>query len=302
MREARVFLYESFAAERFGGNVAGVVLLEEPQGDEWLQGVASTLGAPTTGFVTPASGRDGKPSVRFFTPQQEIASCGHVTVAIATALVEEGIWPPDGARTLAVAGSDLQLEVAVDRHGLVSVTMIQELQLLERVAGLEHEATLAELLGAARRREDVPLMVAGTGLRHLFVPVVDGEDLRQLRLDQEQIVAFANGFGADTVAVYAVAEVAERRVSARMRDLCAPIGALEEPASGTTCASLAFALADQRLLNPERTRVEVSMGEEMGRPSRLLVDLDFDHGRRATRARVSGNARRVLAGRVELDL
>jgi Phenazine biosynthesis-like protein len=47
-----VSLYESFAAARFGGNVAGVVLLGEPLPEAIMQGIAGDLAAPTTGFVT----------------------------------------------------------------------------------------------------------------------------------------------------------------------------------------------------------------------------------------------------------
>jgi trans-2,3-dihydro-3-hydroxyanthranilate isomerase len=82
-----------------------------------------------------------------------------------------------------------------------------------------------------------------------------------------------------------------------MRDLCAGIGAVEEPASGTTSGALAFALADQGILTAERSEVQVDMGVEMGRPSRLSVQVEFS-GTRATSARLWGTAERVLAGRL----
>lgn len=84
-----------------------------------------------------------------------------------------------------------------------------------------------------------------------------------------------------------------------MRDLCAGIGATEEPASGITAATLAFALASTGLLTPSRSRLQVDMGIEMGRPSRLTVDLDFTSSQAAF-ARVSGSADRVLAGQIGL--
>jgi trans-2,3-dihydro-3-hydroxyanthranilate isomerase len=86
-----------------------------------------------------------------------------------------------------------------------------------------------------------------------------------------------------------------------MRDLCAAIGAVEEPASGTTSAALALALANANVLTPQRPRLAVTMGVEMGRPSLLSVQVDFD-GSRTTAARVLGRSRLVMAGRVVIPV
>jgi predicted PhzF superfamily epimerase YddE/YHI9 len=99
---------------------------------------------------------------------------------------------------------------------------------------------------------------------------------------------------ADTIGVYAIAAQDGEMVSVRMRDLCAGIGATEEPASGTTAATLAFVLANVGLLTSSRPRLQVDMGIEMGRPSRLMVDLDFTGGQPSL-ARLRGSADRVLA-------
>jgi trans-2,3-dihydro-3-hydroxyanthranilate isomerase len=294
----QAFLYESFAAQPFGGNVAGVVLLDQPRPNHWLQGIAAALGAPTTGFVDLPSAALHAARVRFFTPRQEIAACGHVTVAIATALVDEDVWPGAGAASVQTQGGEVELTLATHRHGLTTVTMVQRQRLLERIAG---SVALEPLLGKARRHEDLPLALAGTGLRHLFVPVVDEQDLLRLRLDEPEIVRIAEKVGADTIAIYTIVGAAQDPVEVRVRDLCAPIGALEEPASGTTSAGLAFVLADQEVLTPSRRRLEVTMGGEMGRPSRVQVELEFGKGGQATQARVSGTARRVLAGRLASD-
>jgi hypothetical protein len=72
MTDVPAFLYESFPAASFGGNIAGVVLLEHPASQSWMRGVAADLGAPTTGFVDLPSARQGCAEVRFFTPHQEI--------------------------------------------------------------------------------------------------------------------------------------------------------------------------------------------------------------------------------------
>src|SRR5262249_45718146 len=90
-------------------------------------------------------------------------------------------------------------------------------------------------------------------------------------------------------------------VRVRMRDLCAAIGAVEEPASGTTSGALALALANFNVLTPQRQRLAAIMGVEMGRPSLLSVHVDFD-GSRPSAARLLGRPRPVLAGRVVMSV
>jgi hypothetical protein len=72
---------------------AGVVVSWEPIDPALAQAVAAVLSVPTIGFaVADEAAADGLVSVRFFTPLQEIDACGHVTIALATALVELGVW------------------------------------------------------------------------------------------------------------------------------------------------------------------------------------------------------------------
>jgi trans-2,3-dihydro-3-hydroxyanthranilate isomerase len=293
MAGPQVFLLDSFPAGPFGGNVAGVVLLERAAPRAWLQGVARELGAPTTGFVDMPSARTGTAQVRFFTPVQEINACGHVTVAIATVLVELGVWSP-GVAAVEAAGGLYELAVERDEHG-PWVEMRQELRHLER---LETVPGLDLVLGAGAPSPAFPLLLAGTGLRHLLVPVSAVERLAELPLVAADIAAVSALLGVDTIGVWATTEQDESAVGVRMRDLCAGIGAVEEPASGTTAATLAFALADAGVLTPARARLEVAMGVEMGRASRLSVLLDFVEDQ-ASLARLQGRSVRVLAGHLD---
>lgn len=293
MLMVRAYLYDSFAARRFGGNIAGVVLLEAPASRRWMQGIAAELGAPTTGFVDMPTARQGEARVRFFTPQQEIGVCGHVTIAVATALAENGVWRP-GETAVSAPGGRYPLSLTLAGAGRVRVEMRQQLRHLER---LEQVPGLSQVLGPAELSQQLPVTLADTGLRHLLVPVMDAAALAALPLADAGIVAVSRALSADTIGIYAVAARDGGAVRVRMRDLCAGIGATEEPASGTTAAALAFALADAGLLTRSRSRMQVNMGIEMGRPSRLLVELDFTGGQ-ARLARLRGYAEQILSGEI----
>jgi PhzF family phenazine biosynthesis protein len=280
----RAWIYASFAASRAGGNPAGVVVSAQPISTGAAQSLAAVLSVPTTGFVVAdLAAAEGTVSVRFFTPQQEIAACGHVTIAIATALVELGIWSWGREVTVRSPGGEFPLHL---RDG--QVEMDQRQQFAARAAATWGDITAA--LGDVRAHSDLPLEVSGTGLRHLIVPVADLAALSELTLDGARIAALTVRAQVDTICVWAATLEADRF---RVRDLCAGIGALEEPASGTTAGALALYLARHDQL--DRPKLDIEQGVEMGRPSRLEVIVTAHDA-----VTIRGTARKVLAGELEL--
>jgi trans-2,3-dihydro-3-hydroxyanthranilate isomerase len=291
------FLYEPFGAAPFGGNMAGVVFLEGPASEQWMRGVAADLGAPTTGFVDLPSGRQYNAHVRFFTPRQEIDACGHVTVAVATALAETGIWAAQDVRHASVTarGGEFPLRLETGTAGgKLLITVSQKLVELATPLSLD----VSPIVGKARLSRNLPITIAGTGLRHLLVPVERLDDLAELVVTADQVARLSHAHRVDTIGVFALVGRRDGVLRVRMRDLCAGIGALEEPASGTTCGALAFTLAALHVMD-EGTLLEVEMGVEMGRPSRLSVRVDFDAALPRA-AHVTGSAHRVLVGTIQV--
>jgi trans-2,3-dihydro-3-hydroxyanthranilate isomerase len=279
-----VWIYSSFATGRGGGNPAGVVASPEPISTQTAQSIAAVLSVPTTGFVLlDDAAANGSASARFFTPEKEIGACGHVTIAIATALVDCGTWQWGREALVSASGGEFPLRLRDGR-----VEMEQRLQALERANVDWTDVTAA--LGPVRPHSELPLSVAGTGLRHLIVPLADAAALTELVLNRERITALAERSEADTICVWAPAPGRSRF---RIRDLCARIGALEEPASGTTAGALALYLDELGQLDSRELTIE--QGVEMGRPSRIDVFVAAPDA-----VIVRGVAQKVLAGRLEL--
>ncbi|MEU7633134.1 PhzF family phenazine biosynthesis protein [Nocardia sp. NPDC049220] len=75
----RFWLVDSFTDTPFAGNPAGVVLLNTPADDTWMQAVASEFKHSETAFVH-------GDRLRWFTPAREVDLCGHATLAAAHVL------------------------------------------------------------------------------------------------------------------------------------------------------------------------------------------------------------------------
>ncbi|MEV4258943.1 PhzF family phenazine biosynthesis isomerase, partial [Spirillospora sp. NPDC049652] len=95
----RLLVVDAFTERPFGGNPAGVCLLDAPADPAWMQRVAAEMKHSETAFVRPLTGPDADPEadfeLRWFTPLVEVTLCGHATLASAHALFSTGAAAPD---------------------------------------------------------------------------------------------------------------------------------------------------------------------------------------------------------------
>ena len=83
---ARYRIIDAFTDKLFGGNPAGVCLLDNWLPDSVLQSIATENNLPETAFLVKQSGYY---DLRWFSPAIEVDLCGHATLASAFVLFEE---------------------------------------------------------------------------------------------------------------------------------------------------------------------------------------------------------------------
>ena len=301
--DIQVYLYDAFTQQTFGGNPAGVVLDAVSLGPETLQKIASELNAPTTGFVVGyQAGIEATYLVRYFTPRQEIDLCGHVTIALFTALATNGNCQvqPEGTRLgIKTSAGEISVLLSSRDNGSLQVEMEQNLPYFERPSALEWGA-VQEALGNVPIHPSLPVEIAATGLRHMIVPFSSYPDLSRLKPDFEAVKRLSQISKVDTVCAFAPSS--KSPIGVRMRDFCAGIGADEEPASGTTSGALTCYLFRHRFAPVDEfgeVRVHVEQGVEMGRPSQIEARLKVQDGN-VQRVAVQGQATLVLEGRMRV--
>ena len=79
MAEVKVAILNAFVDSGKGGNPAGVVLDADCLTDSQKLDIAQKIGLSETAFVSNSHTADFK--LDFFTPQKQIAHCGHATIA-----------------------------------------------------------------------------------------------------------------------------------------------------------------------------------------------------------------------------
>ena len=152
-----------------------------------------------------------------------------------------------------------------------------------------------QILGAAEGST-----IVSVGIEFPVVEVVDLHALQQSSANVEQFkwlslnpgITGANADADDAFLVYVYCRNGSGEVSARMFD---PLhGIPEDPATGSAAGALAGLLAQRDNINGHM-RYQITQGVEMGRPSRIVVDVERINGQIST-TRISGECVEVISG------
>ncbi|MDQ2701641.1 MAG: PhzF family phenazine biosynthesis protein [Pseudomonadota bacterium] len=284
-----VLHYSAFTADGKGGNPAGVVLDARGMDDAAMQRVAADLGYSETAFLFPradAPRDEAAFDIRYFSPLAEVSFCGHATIAATVAHAQQH---GAGGRLLHTRAGAVRVEVDqadVDGPFVATLTSVEP-----RVTALD-AADLEAILSALRwRREDLdPALapaVAYAGASHPVIATATRARLAQLDYDFDALGAILARRGWITVNLV----WRENATSFHARNPFPTGGVVEDPATGAAAAALGAYLADRRAL-PAGRAFTIRQGEDMGRPSRILVSVpeNLREG-----VRVAGTAVRLAA-------
>lgn len=255
--------FSAFDVDGHGGNPAGVVLDASGLDDAAMLGIAAELGYSETAFLN-------GDRIRYFSPRAEVGFCGHATIATAVALAErDGV----GTRTFHTMVGDIPVRTEV-RGGRVAATLTSAVPHVRPVA----EADLAETLAALGWRAEeldasLPPLVANAGNDHLVLAAASRARLATLDYDFARLESLMLVRGWTTVQLV----WRKNPETFHARNPFPPGGVVEDPATGAAAAALGGYLRELGLLAPP-ARFIVDQGVEMGRPSRLVVDVPASGG------------------------
>jgi PhzF family phenazine biosynthesis protein len=241
-----------------------------------MQRLAHEVGFSETAFA--ARTQDGF-RVRYFSPEAEVAFCGHATIALGAALAREF---GDGVYPLALNQAAITVE-GKREHGLTSAAL-QSPPTRSAPADPQLVAAALELFGYAVGDLDprIPPGLAHAGNDHLVLALASRELLAAMRYELEAGRALMQAHGLITI----VLVWAENARLFHTRNPFAAGGVYEDPATGAGTAALAGYLRD--IGWPHGGAIDVVQGEDMGMRSRLHAEFGPESG---SSIRVAGTAR-----------
>jgi PhzF family phenazine biosynthesis protein len=284
---AEILRYTAFPAGDRGGNPAGVVLDAHGMTDEEMLAVAADVGFSETAFLFPsaptgelAEGVVTEARVRYFSPRAEVPFCGHATIATAVAHAERH---GAGRLDLVTRGGLVPVRTRSERGQLVATLTSVAPSVRPMEAGMLAGALAA--LGWSRDLLDdsLPPNVAFAGNHHPVLAVSSRQVLADLDYEYGALAALMSDHDWTTMQLVH----RERPDLFHARNPFPPGGVVEDPATGAAAAALGGYLRALDLV-PSSRRVTIRQGEDMGRPSLLLVDIPEEGG-----IDVTGSANRL---------
>jgi trans-2,3-dihydro-3-hydroxyanthranilate isomerase len=271
-----------FTDRPLAGNGLAVVHDADGVGDEVMLAFARETKLMETTFVQTASAPKADYRNRIWTVAEEIPFAGHPSLgtAVAVALArgdEEAVYHQ---QTLA----GIQ-EVTVSRAGDRARASVLQTR-ADTGPELDPAAVMAAAgLTAADAHPELPPQRVSTGLPALIAPVADRAAVSRARPDVPAIAALGQG-----VVNFYLCHIDAGAKSARARSFPSLDVESEDPATGSAAGPLGLYAHDRLGLDT----LEVTQGVEIGRPSRLLAEIEDG------RVRVGGDVVVLVTGTLRL--
>ncbi len=253
----------AFTSSPQGGNPAGVWIGNELPAAEEMQSIAKQVGFSETAFVAPLLGTTR--TVRYYSPEAEVAFCGHATVATGVALGQK-------------SGSAVyQFETTV---GTIPVKVTeQDGKFLATLTSVEpkYEPAPKQLLSKALEAlhwneqeldPELPPARAFAGNWHLVIAVKSKSRLDNLNYDFEKLKALM--LDNDLTTLQLIWKENEKLIHSRNPF---PVGGVvEDSATGAAAVALGGYLREAKLISAPK-EIDILQGEVMGRPSQLKLSI-----------------------------
>ena len=299
MHSARYLLVDVFTGEPFGGNQLAVFVEGEQVPEALMQRIARELNLSETTYVLPPEDPANLCRLRIFTPLEELPMAGHPTVGSAFALAVEGrITPPETIRFEEGIGVvPVEVEGEADRPS--GAVMVQPLPRFG--PRFDDAARIAAMLtlDEGDLEPGLPIEVVSCGLPFLYVPLASlaAVERARLRLDLwEELLA---GFASRHIYMFSRETLGED-ATVHARVFVPAAGVPEDPATGSASGPLGCYLVRHGLVpGGERVPIVCEQGYEIGRPSRIEVEISGDR-ETIREVRVGGGCVLIGEGRIRL--
>ena len=276
--ETEIRRLAAFSDGATGGNPAGVFVGNTLPSEAEMQKIAADVGYSETVFAAPDG--DGW-RVRYFSPEEEVAFCGHATVALGSVLAEQG---KEGTFSLHLNSGNITVEAHRDGDVVQATLTSPPTHSAAADPGLVDAALKLFGYQPANLDPALPPGLAHAGNDHLILALRDRAALARMDYDLAKGARLMRQHGLTTIDLVWI----ETKRKFHSRNAFAVGGVLEDPATGAAAAALSGYLRD--ISWPHEGAIDIVQGEDMGSRSLLHAEISDVVGKGI---RVSGSTRAI---------
>ena len=249
----------AFAYENRGGNPAGVLILDEMLSEKQMLEIAKEVNYSETAFLL----KQGDSfRIRYFSPEIEIAFCGHATIASGFILGQKfGL----GIYELILNDGKIQIEVSENNNKIF--TSINSVKTYTYDIEKDYIDSVLNAFSFSKNdlNEKYPIKVSFSGINNLILFVKDKKTLQEMKYDFEKVKELM--INKNIVTINILWEENENLFHSR--NAFAYGGVYEDPATGSAAISLGEYL---RSIGIKKSgEIEILQGFDMKQPSQLFV-------------------------------
>ncbi|MFD0770214.1 PhzF family phenazine biosynthesis protein [Bacillus sp. CGMCC 1.60114] len=264
----KTYTFNAFTKDEKGGNPAGVVLDTKGLTTEAMQAIANKLNFSETAFVYSSASSDYE--IRYFTPNEEVAICGHATIATFSLLAQIRAITKNIYTIKTKAGI-----LSVHMHSNKMISLQQTLPDFLEILPCE-EITKSLNLDKEKLIPDMPIQIVSTGLRDIIIPVRRLSDLLKMTPDMKRITEISKKHNVTGYHVFTLETL--HNSTAHCRNFAPLFDIPEESATGTSNAALACYLIRQNNNFKKHSTFTFEQGYVMDKPSEVVVNVSTNLG------------------------
>ncbi|WP_428026767.1 PhzF family phenazine biosynthesis protein [Arcobacter sp.] len=249
----------AFSYKNKGGNPAGVVFSDEMLNEKQMLEIAKDVNYSETAFLI-KQGNSFR--IRYFSPETEIAFCGHATIASGYLIGEKFGF---GKYDLILNNGNIEIEVS-QKNG-ESFTSITSMKTHSKDAKEEYINSIIKAFSF--KKEDLnskyPIKIAFSGNDHLIIFLKNKEKLQEMKYDFDKVKVLMKKENIVTISVL----WEENENLYHSRNAFAYGGVIEDPATGSAAVALGEYLRNMGF--KKSGNIEILQGFDMKQPSQLFV-------------------------------
>lgn len=300
MRHRKYQVYDVFTDEPLAGNPLAIVHDCEGLDTAAMQKIAREFNLSETVFVMPPERQPHAAAIRIFTPNFEMPFAGHPTVGTAVALAESGGREPGDTAILVLEEKIGDVRCVVSRTGSRTFAEFDLPQLPQRLALNADPDAIGVALGLGPHEigfENHRVSAWSAGVPYVMVPVRGLDVAARASLNPRlwREIAPDRGNGVPASAYVYCRETVHHDSTFHARMFTGGPQSYEDPATGSALAAFSGQVLEFDRPTDGGYSGWVEQGVEMGRPSRLRLEIEVQGGKART-ARIGGHAVKTAEG------
>ena len=303
MKKVRYAWVDVFSNRPFGGNALAVFPDARNLSSKEMQSLARETNLSETTFVLPPSRGSGADfRVRIFVPDMEVRYAGHPTLGTFFVLAKEGrikLREPVTTVNMEVKAGVMPVEIHSKAGKIVKVVTVQNKPVFGKI--FEDVRPFTEALSLDQRdvEENLPVQLVSTGLPWVIVPARSRKVVERAIGNVSAFREAVKLLPKDVVDIYVTClNPLSKSSTTHSRGFSLVSGnVVEDPATGSASGCLGAYLVSNGLVPATPlTRIINEQGYEMGRPSKIEIEVRASAPERIEEVRVGGKVTHMMDG------